>query len=52
MKESTSKELKEHFNEVQMAKLSKALAYIAEMAGYEVSNTFITQKSKKLLSNV
>jgi hypothetical protein len=52
MKESTDKELKEHFNEVHMAKLTKALGYIAKMAGYQVSDVLITHKSKKLLSNV
>jgi UDP-galactopyranose mutase len=52
MKESTDKELKEHFNEVHMAKLSKALRYIAQMAGYQVSDVLISHKSEKLLSNV
>ena len=52
MKESTDKELTEHFNEAQMAKLTKALGYIAKMAGYQVSDVLITHKSKKLLSNV
>lgn len=52
MKEPTPKELKQHFNEVHLGKVSKALAYIAEMSGYEASNELITYKSKKLLSNV
>jgi len=52
MKEPTANELTQHFNEVQMAKLTKALRYIAQMAGHQVSDVLITHKSKKLLSNV
>ncbi len=52
MKEPSAKELDEHFNQVHLDKVSKALGYIAQMAGYEVSDAIISIKSKKLLNHV
>jgi hypothetical protein len=52
MKEPTTKELAEHYNEKHLNKMEKALTKICDLAGYEPNKGLITRISKRLLDTV
>lgn len=52
MKEPNAKELDKHYDEKHLNGISKALTYIAQMAGYETNKTVISIYSKNILDTV